>query len=224
MTAPDMTTGGGRGSDPFLRAPVRVTTGGIEETEGVIRLSQSFVLEHPREAVWALMSDPEAVARCMPGARLDGPPRDGRLTGRIEVRLGPVVASFAGEGTVAQFPAEHRQVIEGRAIDRKGGSRVSGSVAYRLTEVAGTTGGAATHVDVVIGYALAGLLAQLGRSGLARDLAQRLGETFAQNIDAHLRGSFSGAAGAQIGALSLLLAAIRARVRSVLAGLRGTRP
>jgi carbon-monoxide dehydrogenase small subunit len=229
----------GAGSDPepatiparlqplAARAPVRVTTGKIEEAGGVIRLSQSFVLEHPREAVWALMSDPEAVARCLPGARLDGPPQDGRLTGRIEVRLGPVAASFAGEGTVTQFPSEYRQAIEGRAADRKGGSRVSGSVEYRLSEVAGAAGGAATQVDVVIGYALAGLLAQLGRSGLARDLAQRLGEAFAQNIDMRLSGPSGSAApdvqiGAQIGVLSLLLAAVQARLRALLSRLLGS--
>jgi aerobic carbon-monoxide dehydrogenase small subunit len=208
------------------RSPVRVTTGRIEETEGGIRLSQSFVLEHQREAVWALMSDPEAVALCMPGARLDGPPQDGRLRGRIEVSLGPVAASFAGEGTITQFPSEYRQAIEGRAADRKGGSRVSGSVEYRLSEAAGAAGGAATQVDVVIGYALAGLLAQLGRSSLARDLAQRLGESFAQNIDARLRAPSNSAAArqVQIGALSLVLAAMRDRLRAFLGRLLGLRP
>jgi carbon-monoxide dehydrogenase small subunit len=209
---------------PSPRTPVRVTTDRIEATEGVVRLSQSFVLAHPREAVWALMSDPEAVARCMPGARLDGPPQDGRLTGRIEVRLGPVAASFAGEGTVKQFPSQYRQVIEGRASDRKGGSRVSGSVEYGLSEVAGAAGSAATQVDVVIGYALAGPLAQLGRSGFARDLAQRLGETFAQNIDARLRApSGSPAPVGQVGALSLILAAARSRLHAFLSRLLGFR-
>jgi len=204
------------------RTPIRVTTGKIEEADGVIRLSQSFVLAHPREAVWALMSDPEVVARCMPGARLDGPPQDGRITGHIEVRLGPVAASFAGEGSVTQVPSECRQRIEGRAVDRKGGSRVSGSVEYRLSEAAGA---AATQVDVVIGYALAGLLAQLGRSAFARDLAQRLGETFAQNIDARLRGPSAGADApqVQIGALSLVLAAMRDRLRAFLSRLLGSR-
>jgi aerobic carbon-monoxide dehydrogenase small subunit len=211
---------------PAVRAPVRVTTGKSKETEGVIRLSQTFVLEHPRDAVWALMSDPEAVARCMPGARLDGPPQDGRVRGRIEVRLGPVAASFSGEGTVTQFPSEYRQLIEGRATDRKGGSRVSGSVEYRLSETAGAEGRAATQVDVVIGYALAGLLAQLGRSSFARDLAQRLGEAFAQNIDAHLRVPSAGAATphVQIGALSLVLAAMRDRLQAFLSKLLGSRP
>ncbi len=167
---------------------MRVTTGSIEVTpDGGVRLSQSFVLEHPREAVWALMSDPEAVALCMPGARLDGPPQDGKITGRIEVGLGPIVARFAGAGSVRQLPDDYRQVIEGHGADRRSGSRVSGSVDYRLSLVAGASGGPATRVDVAIGYALTGLLAQIGRSGLARDLAQRIGEAFAQNIDARLR-------------------------------------
>ena len=32
-----------------------------------VRFTQAFVLEHPREAVWELMRDPEKVAACMPG-------------------------------------------------------------------------------------------------------------------------------------------------------------
>jgi carbon-monoxide dehydrogenase small subunit len=207
---------------PSARGPVRVTTGSIEEADGVVRLAQSFVLEHPREAVWALMSDPEAVAVCMPGARLDGPPQDGRLTGRIEVKLGPVAARFAGEGTVTAYPHEYRQVIEGRGADRKGGSRVSGSVDYRLSACAGAAGGEATRVDVAIAYALTGVLAQLGRSGLARDLAGRIGEAFAQNIDARL-GQAPGrpAPQVQVGVLSLVVAAVRARLRAFLARMLG---
>jgi carbon-monoxide dehydrogenase small subunit len=198
------------------RRPVHVTTGKVEADGGTVRLSQSFMLEHPREAVWALMSDTEAVARCMPGASLDGPPQDGKMSGRIEVKVGPVAASFAGEGTVTAHPADYRQVIEGRGVDRKGGSRVSGSVDYRLTEAAGATGGPATRVDVVIGYALTGLLAQIGKSGLARDLAQRMGETFAQTIDARLtQGVDIAASEVRLNAVSLLLAAVWARLRGI---------
>jgi carbon-monoxide dehydrogenase small subunit len=209
---------------PAPRQPVRVTTGKVEETGGVVRLSQSFMLEHPREAVWALMSDVEAVARCMPGAQLDAPPQDGKLKGRIEVRLGPVAARFAGEGTVTPYPSEYRQVVEGRGVDRKGGSRVSGSVDYRLSDTAGTAGGAATRVDVVIGYALTGLLAQLGRSGLARDLAQRIGEAFAQSIDARLSHPPGLAAPeVRLNAVSLILSAFAARLRALSARLFGRR-
>jgi aerobic carbon-monoxide dehydrogenase small subunit len=207
---------------PAARTPVRVTVGEIEEAEGTVRMAQSFVLEHPREVVWGLMSDPQAVARCMPGAHLDGPPRDGNISGHIAVKLGPIAANFAGEGSVRPFPAQYRQVIEGRGGDRKSGSRVTGSVDYRLTAISGDTGDEATRVDVVISYALTGLLAQLGRSGIVRDLARRIGETFAQNIDAYLSDP-SGAQVAQVpaSAISLILQAIAARLRAIFSGGRG---
>ena len=196
------------------RRPVPVTVGNIEDADGVVRLTQSFVLEHPRDVVWQLMSDPQAAARCMPGAQLDGPPRDGNFSGHIEVKLGPIAASFAGEGTVEQFPAQYRQVIRGHGGDRKSGSRVTGSVDYRLSA---TEAGEATRVEVVISYALTGLLAQLGRSGLARDLARRIGETFAQNIDAQLSDpSDTSVPTGQISGLSLMLQVIASRLRALL--------
>ena len=98
----------------------------IEEIDGATRLSQSFVLAHPREAVWKLISDPEVIARCMPGMSLDGPPQGETVKGRMDVRIGPIGASFAGEGTLRQIAPEYRQIIEGRGGDRKSGSRASG--------------------------------------------------------------------------------------------------
>jgi carbon-monoxide dehydrogenase small subunit len=109
------------------------------------------------------------------------------LAGRLEAKIGPISASFAGEGTIRQMPADYRRLIEGRGGDRKSGSRASGSVDYRLSALAGEAGRDATRVDVTISYALTGALAQIGRSGLVRDLVRRIGEAFAQNLDAQLR-------------------------------------
>jgi carbon-monoxide dehydrogenase small subunit len=205
------------------RTAVHVTVGAMEEHGGGVRLSQSFTLAHPRDAVWRLMADPLTVARCMPGAELDGPPdANGRVTGRIAVKLGPIAASFAGEGKVEQFPAEFRQVIAGRGGDRKSGSRVAGSVDYRLSAIPGENGGEATRVDIAIAYTLAGMLAQFGRSALARDLALRLGETFAHNIDAGLADPAAAPQSpAQLGAMRLLLQVLAARWRALLARLLG---
>jgi carbon-monoxide dehydrogenase small subunit len=196
------------------RRSVSVAAGPVEERDGMVRLTQTFVLEHPLDLVWELMSDPQAVARCMPGSSLDGPPVDGKVKGRIEVRLGPIAATFVGEGTVRQYPAEYRQMIEGSGGDRRSGSRVTGSVEYRLSAVAGDNANDATRVDVVISYGLAGLLAQIGRSGFARDVAQQLGEAFAQNIDAHLRDPDAAPiAQGGISGVALVFAAIAGRVR-----------
>ncbi len=205
------------------RAPIAVTVGGMEERDGATHISQSFVLPHPREKVWQLMSDVEAVAPCMPGLILDGPPQDGRITGRLEARIGPIAASFAGEGSIRQIAAEHRQIVEGRGSDRRSGSRTTGSVDYRLTAVAGDGGGEATRVDVVIAYTLAGPLAQVGRSGLVRDLVRRIGEAFAQNLDARLADPGAALPRARLGGLSLMVHVLVDRLRAWLARLAGRR-
>ena len=203
---------------PAGRTRISVTAGPVEDRDGIVRLTQSFVLAHPRDAVWQLMSNPQAVAQCMPGARLDGPPQDGNISGRIAVKLGPIAATFVGDGTVAQFPAEYRQVIEGRGGDRKSGSRVTGTVDYRLSAATAEDGNDRTRVDIVIGYGLTGLLAQLGRSALARDVARHMGETFAQNVDAQLRDPAAASVhNGQINGLALVYRAIAARVRSFFA-------
>ena len=167
------------------------------------------------------MSDVEAVARCMPGLSLDGPPQGDKVAGRLEAKIGPISASFAGEGTIRQMPADYRQVIEGRGGDRKSGSRASGSVDYCLTALAGEAGRDATRVDVVISYALTGALAQIGRSGLVRDLVRRIGEAFAQNLDAQLRDPAAAMPQARLGGLSLLLQVLADRIRAALARLLG---
>jgi carbon-monoxide dehydrogenase small subunit len=71
-------------------------------------------------------------------------------------------------------------------------------------------------------YSLTGLLAQLGRSTLARELAQSLGDTFAQNLDLRLSGPLGALprpGQLQLSALPLLLAALRARLRALRARL-----
>jgi len=195
----------------------------LEEVGGETRLSQSFVLPHPREAVWSLMSDVEAVARCMPGLVLDGPPVGDSVTGRLEVKIGPIAASFSGEGKIRRLPAEYRQIVEGRGGDRRSGSRASGGVDYRLSTLADEAGREVTRVDVVIGYALTGPLAQIGRAGLVRDLVRRIGEAFAQNLDAQLHDPASALPPVQIGGLSLLVQVLIDRVRTLFFRLSGGR-
>jgi carbon-monoxide dehydrogenase small subunit len=168
------------------------------------------------------MADPVAMARCMPGASLDGPPEDGRIKGRLEVKIGPISAGFVGEGTLRMFAAEHRQVIDVVGGDRRSGSRVSGSVDYRLaSDRADLSGG--TRVDVVMSYVLAGPLAQIGRSDMVRDVVRRIGEAFAQNLDAQLRDPAADMPVAKLGGMSLMLQVLLDRVRAMLGRLSGRR-
>ncbi len=204
------------------RRRIKVEVGEPREADGATSLTQSFTLEHPRDAVWRIMADPKAVAGCMPGLSVEGPFEGGRVTGRMEVALGPIKASFAGEGHVASFESEYRQVITGSGGDRKSGSNASGRVSYVLTPATSGGDAEATRVDVEMSYALTGPLAQFGRSGLVHDLVSRIGEAFAQNLDLRLAAPEGElAAPARLSVLSLVWGLVAARGQRLLRRLFG---
>jgi carbon-monoxide dehydrogenase small subunit len=207
------------------RRRIKVDVGFPEQAEGATRLRQSFVLEHPRDAAWRIMADPQAVASCMPGLTIEGPFEGGRVNGRMEISLGPIKASFAGEGLVTSFASEYRQVITGSGGDRKSGSNASGRVAYELRPEAGPGGDEATRIEVEMSYALTGPLAQFGRSNLIRDLVSRIGESFAQNLDMRLSApEHVQIAPAKLGLASLIWSTLLARGLAVVTQLFGRRP
>jgi carbon-monoxide dehydrogenase small subunit len=186
-------------------------------------LRQSFTVDHPRERVFAFFGQLDEVVACMPGAALTEAPRDGHVRGRLRIKLGPIAADFAGEADIERDPTSHRGVIRGHGRDSRTSSTAIGEVSYVLVE---EKAGAATRVDIEVGYALRGALAQFSRSGIVNDLAERLTAAFAKNVEARLSDgadSSSGAAAAQaeLGAGSLILAVIRARIRRFLDRLRG---
>src|SRR5262249_35574163 len=139
-----------RASPGRARPPIEVSVDVLEDVGAESRIRQSFVLPHPRHAVWQLMSDVPALARCMPWLALGGPPSSDKVSGRPEASLGPIRASFAGEGTLRRFPDDFRQVVAGSGGDPRSGSRASGSVDYRLSAVTDEAGGETTRVEVII--------------------------------------------------------------------------
>ena len=86
--------------------------------------------------------------------------------------------------------------------------------------------GAATRVNVEVGYALRGALAQFSRSGIVNDLAERLTAVFAKNIEARLSGGADSSNGvaapqAELDVGALILSVIRTRIRRVFDRLMG---
>jgi len=208
-----------RAAPALASRAVRVSLTQEQDRDGRSRLSQHFVVEHATPTVWALVADIERLARCMPGLFLDGPPDGERVAGHLDLKLGPITARFAGEGRVQINPAEQRLSVEGRGIDRKGGSNVAGSLACRIEPAAGADGPAtAVHLDLT--YALTGPLAQIGRGVLARDLARRLGELFAENMARQLTDPAATMPTSPLAGWTLLRQIVRPRVAGWLARLR----
>ncbi|MFK4508573.1 2Fe-2S iron-sulfur cluster-binding protein [Bradyrhizobium daqingense] len=152
-------------------------------------LDQSFSLAHPPAEVFAVFDDIAGIAACLPGVSLKGAPTPERVEGEIRVKLGPIAAAFEGAARVERDPATLSGRIIGIGADRRSRSATQGEIRYRLLPL---EGGVATAVELSIGYTLTGMLAQVGRPGLVRDLAKRLVAEFAANLDRHMSGAPSG--------------------------------
>jgi len=97
--------------------------------------------------------------------------------------------------------------IVGIGSDRRSRSSTQGEIRYRLVPIE-----QGTRVDLSIGYTLTGMLAQVGRPGLVRDLAARLIAEFAGNLDRRLSGAPADAAPAELNGIALVLGSLRAWV------------
>jgi aerobic carbon-monoxide dehydrogenase small subunit len=181
---------------------------------------QSFTVAFPPSDVFALLSDVEAVAACLPGAALTAPPAPDHVEGEMRVKIGPIAAAFRGTARIARDPATHSGRITGGGIDARGRSSARGAVSYRV--LPGREPGT-SHVEVKVGYTLSGVLAQFGRPGLVKDLASRLTAAFAGNLEATLSGTAPAGedAGAELNAAGLVMGLLRARLSAVFAWLSG---
>jgi carbon-monoxide dehydrogenase small subunit len=165
-------------------APARSAAGESGLEPGWTRLAESFVVDRPPDEVWRLFGDAASVAGCLPGAVLDDG-GGGNLKGRMQIRLGPISAAFAGTATHERDAAARIGILAGGGADQRGNSRVRGRVTYRLV---GENGGQATRVALTIDFLLQGVLAQFSRSGLVKDLVGRLVRDFSTSLAARFAG------------------------------------
>ena len=100
----------------------------------------------------------------------------------MTVKLGPIVAAFTGDGTMALDDSSLVGSISGSGADRKSGSRVKGQADFALSEACAADGSPVTTVRVTVQYTITGALAQFSRGGIVNDVAQRLTQAFAENL------------------------------------------
>jgi carbon-monoxide dehydrogenase small subunit len=183
--------------------------------------SDHFTVPFPPKRVFDMLGDVRQVAACLPGASLTGDPAPERVEGAIRVKLGPISADFRGAARIERNLENLSGRIVGMGIDKRSRSSTQGEIRYRLLPA---EQGTATRVELSIGYSLKGILAQIARDGLVRDLATRLTADFALNLGRHLAGDrLSGTTQApqELNAVSLLIGLLRARVHKSVRRLLG---
>ena len=178
-----------------LAGALQRTTAGRSTTVPVMgkpqtTLHQSFSVDHRRDAVWDFFGRLGEVTSCLPGTSLLGTPTDDHVETGIRIKVGPIIAEFEGMADVVRDPSNYSGMIHGSARDKRSSSTTRGEIRYVLVE---EKGGAATRVDVEVGFTLTGPLAQFSRSSIVQDIAKRMTGAFAQNLQTRLNQGDSGA-------------------------------
>jgi uncharacterized protein len=180
-----------------------------------VKIVQSFTVARAAPAVWSFFQNVPAVAACLPGAELLQSSDDGTHRGRVAIKLGPFKAAFEGEAKIRSDAATQSGHVEGRGTDKRGGSHSRMVLDYRLYDLHG-----ATKVDIDVDLTLSGPIAQFGRTGLVTETANALLADFARNLEARISGVDTESRGTPLGTgqlnvLSLLIAAIRAKLTTI---------
>jgi carbon-monoxide dehydrogenase small subunit len=213
-----------RAGKPAIKAETR------DEDTGVMAIpdftpakvfKDQFTVTYPPERVFDMLGDVAQVAACLPGTSLTGVPTPERVEGMIRVKLGPISAEFRGAARIERVFETLSGRILGMGSDQRSRSSTQGEIRYHLVPI---EQGAATLVELSIGYSLKGILAQIARDGLVRDLAARLTADFARNLDRHLSGVpvDATAEGSQnLNGVSILIGLLRGRALKAIRRLLG---
>jgi hypothetical protein len=141
-----------------------------------MRLDNEFVVPRPVDEAWAVLTDVERIAPCLPGAQLTEVVDDS-YRGIVKVKVGPVVAQYGGAARFIEMDAErHHAVLEAKGKERTGRGLASALVTADLTAE-----GDGTRVTVGTELTISGPLAQFGRGAIA-EVSTRLLNQFVDRL------------------------------------------
>jgi carbon monoxide dehydrogenase subunit G len=145
-----------------------------------MKIDNEFTVDVPIERAWQVLTDLEGVAGCLPGAQLTGVDGD-VYTGRVKVKVGPVVSEYAGTARFAEKDDEaHRAVIDAKGKDSRGAGNAAAAIHAQLR-----ADGPRTVVTVNTDLTITGKIAQFG-SGMIKEVSAKLLAQFVRNLEAEL--------------------------------------
>jgi carbon monoxide dehydrogenase subunit G len=147
-----------------------------------VELNNEFRVAVPAAKTWAVLTDVERVAPCIPGAQLLSVDGDD-FTGAVKVKVGPITVSYKGDASFQEKdPAAQRVVIKASGKETRGSGNAAALVTAQMKDE-----GDATHVVITTDLTISGKAAQFGRGVLA-DVSTNLIGQFARNLEADLLG------------------------------------
>ncbi|HEX4905387.1 MAG TPA: SRPBCC family protein [Acidimicrobiales bacterium] len=142
-----------------------------------MELSNEFTVDAPVDQTWAVLTDLERIAPCMPGAQLTEVEGD-EYRGNIKIKVGPITAQYKGAATfVSRDEASHTAVLKAEGRDTRGQGNASANITATLVPA-----GAGTKVTVNTDLTITGKVAQMGRGVLA-DVSAKLLDQFVDSLE-----------------------------------------
>lgn len=154
-----------------------------------MELSSSFEVARSIEDTWAVLTDVERIAPCLPGAKLQEVEGE-EHRGIVKVKVGPITAEYKGVATfIERDDSSHRAVLEAKGRDTRGAGNASAVITAQLAAVDDDTTSVTVNTDLTI----SGKVAQFGR-GVMADVSAKLMGQFADNLAAMMEEDAAGAA------------------------------
>lgn len=142
--------------------------------------TNEFRVNLPADQAWALLTDVERIAPCMPGAQLTGVDGD-TYNGLVKVKVGPMTVQYKGVVSFVEKDGEGRTaVLHARGRDTRGQGNADARVTARLTP-----DGDGTRVTVATRLTITGKIAQFGK-GMIEEVSGKLLTQFVDNLEGQL--------------------------------------
>ncbi len=135
-----------------------------------MELTNEFQVHVPIARAWAVLTDVEKIAPCLPGAQLEEVEGD-EYRGGVKIKVGPITASYKGKATfLEKDDVNHVAKLRGEGRDSKGQGNASVTVTMRLTDV----GGESTKVNIHNDLSISGKVAQFARASVLSEITEKL--------------------------------------------------
>lgn len=149
-----------------------------------VELEKSFPMPASAETTWAFLQDIEAVAGCMPGAKITERLDASRYKGTVTVKVGPATMSFRGEVEVRDIDPPSRSLrLLGKGTDSTGTSGAAMDLKARIE-------GGDANASTLVGkseVSMSGKAATFGgrmMGAIADQILKQFADNFAKRVGA----------------------------------------
>jgi hypothetical protein len=160
-----------------------------------VQIDKTYPMPCSAEVAWEFLQNVEAVAACMPGAKITERADGDRYKGTVTVKVGPATMSFRGEVEMKDVdPAARSLRLLGKGTDSTGSSGASMNLAARIEAAEGAQCNLVGSSEV----SMSGKAAAFG-GRMMNTVADQILKQFADNFASQVR-SLEGQRAAPAGA------------------------